>query len=152
MADICEKITRGKNCNSPRKGKQDPHRLSGTLKRRRTYSVDAVLRVTNRVTEHGSQATVLGNIGLPSIAQPSSDTLSPHQCTEEYQPQSLQVGQVIRQSLFTPIRNPSWNPLLPFTSAYEYKLARFFHQSKTSMKQIDNFSKTSWYLWIPPGQ
>ncbi|KAF8414858.1 hypothetical protein BGX38DRAFT_1147781 [Terfezia claveryi] len=73
--------------------------------------------------------------------QVSSDPLSPHPCTEEYPPQSLQVGQVIRQSLFTQIRNPSWNPLLPFTNAYEYKLARFFHQSKTSMKQIDQFFK-----------
>ena len=51
------------------------------------------------------------------------------------------VGQVIRQSLFIDIRNPSWNPLFPFMNhdAHEYKLARFFHQSKTSMKQIDQF-------------
>ncbi|KAF8435536.1 hypothetical protein BGX38DRAFT_1286409 [Terfezia claveryi] len=134
----------GKELQLPKKpATPDPHSLSGTLKRRRKYSDDAVLRVTNGVTEHGSEATptVLGNIRLPSIAQISSDTLSPHQCTEEYLPQSLQVGQVTRQSLFTPILNPSWNPLLPFTSAYEYKLARFFHQSKTSMKQIDQFFK-----------
>jgi hypothetical protein len=49
------------------------------------------------------------------------------------------VGQVIRLSIFTHIRDPSWNPLSPFSNAYEYKLARFFHQSKTSMKQIDQF-------------
>jgi len=62
---------------------------------------------------------------------------SPAASLEYHLPHSLMVGQAIRRSLFIHIRSPSWNPLSPFTTAYEYKLARFFHQSKTSMKQID---------------
>jgi len=130
--------------NAPEKASRaDPQSLSGPLKRRRKYSVDAPNRVTNGITQDSSDAplAVISNIRLGSIAQTSSDPPSPHTSTEEYLPHTLEVGQVIRQSLFTQNRNPSWNPLSPFTNAYEYKLARFFHQSKTSLKQIDQFFK-----------
>ena len=42
---------------------------------------------------------------------------------------------------FQHIRSQHFDPLAPFISAYEYKLARFFPQSKTSLKDIDRFFK-----------
>jgi len=35
------------------------------------------------------------------------------------------------------------NPIFPFQSIYEYKLARFFHESKTSGINIDRFFKSN---------
>ena len=34
-----------------------------------------------------------------------------------------------------------FNPISPLQNAYEYKLARFFHDSKTSLTNIDRFFK-----------
>jgi len=84
------------------------------------------------------------NHNLDSIETPGSRRAivgpdSPAASLEYHLPHSLMVRQVIRHSLFTHIRSPLWNPLSPFTTAYEYKLARFLHQNKTSMKQIDQF-------------
>ena len=84
------------------------------------------------------------NHGLDGIKLPDSrgTPMAPDDRVASRQQHLLEVrmvGQVICQSLFIDIRHPSWNPLIPFSNAYEYKLARFFHQSKTSMKQIYQF-------------
>jgi len=84
------------------------------------------------------------NHGLDGIKSPNreatplapDDPVASHQ---QYLSEELMVGQAIRRSLFIDIQNPSWNPLFPFTNAHEYKLARFFHKSKTSRKEIDQF-------------
>ena len=108
--------------------------MSGTIKRCRMNSPKG----SNRVA---SKPTATGNLSIekctPNRRGTFPDPLNPDRPTDQRLPQSLQVGQVIRKSFFTHIRDPSWNPLLPFANAYNYKLARFFHQSKTSMKQID---------------
>lgn len=49
------------------------------------------------------------------------------------------VEQVICRSLFIHHRNLSWNPLLPLSHAYAYKLGCFFYQTKTSIQQIGQF-------------
>jgi len=36
-----------------------------------------------------------------------------------------------------------FNPIFPFQSAYEYKVAKFFHESKSSLTNIDRFFKAS---------
>jgi len=97
-----------------------------------------------RATNASPQQDLDDNHNLNSIETPGSRRAtvgpdSPAASLEHHLPHSLMVGQAIRRSLFTHIRSPSWNPLSPFMTAYEYKLAHFFHQSKTSMKQIDQF-------------
>src|SRR5437868_5039394 len=100
-----------------------------------SLQVEQTLTLANKPP---SNSTVLTNVNIENTLP---DPLNPHSPAEELLPLSLQVGQVMRQSLFIHVRSPSWNPLAPFINAYEYKLARFFHQSKTSMKQIDQFFK-----------
>jgi len=111
-----------------------------TIKRTRLTNSSSM---TNTLSSSSQRIVDLNN-PLVNAKSPDSrctptDPVSPDESLEERLPASLKVGQVIRRSIFTHIRDPSWNPLSPFSNAYEYKLARFFHQSKTSMKQIDQF-------------
>ena len=52
-----------------------------------------------------------------------------------------EAGKVIGAFIFQYVRSQQFNPLAPFANAYEYKLARFFHESKTSLKDINKFFK-----------
>jgi len=77
---------------------------------------------------------VLVSLETPDCRGTAPDPVSQDASLEQRLPQRLMVGQVLHQSLFSHIRDPSWNPLSLFTNTLEYKLARFFHQSKMSMK------------------
>jgi len=114
----------------------EPQSVPRNLKRRCLNNLGA--------TNASPQQDLDDNHNLDSIEIPGGRraTVGPDSLVaslEHHLPHSLMVGQAIRRSLFTHIRSPSWNLLSPFMTAYEYKLARFFHQSKTSMKQIDQF-------------
>jgi len=54
-------------------------------------------------------------------------------------PPRYEAGKVVKVCVFQDVRSRQFNPLAPFESVYEYKLARFFHESKTSLKNIDSF-------------
>ena len=56
-------------------------------------------------------------------------------------PLEYEAGKIICTFEFRHIRSAAFRPLVPFTNAYEYKLARFFHNNKTSLKDIDRFFK-----------
>jgi hypothetical protein len=56
-------------------------------------------------------------------------------------PSEFEAGKVLKTSIFKSIRSPQYNPLAPFQNMYEYKLAWLFHQSKTSLQDINNFFK-----------
>ena len=61
---------------------------------------------------------------------------SPHCLPLEYK-----AGMVFCTFEFQHIRSVAFRPLLPFTNTYQYKLARFFHNSKISLKDIDRLFK-----------
>ena len=63
-------------------------------------------------------------------------------------PLEHKAGKVICTFEFQHIRSAAFRPLAPFTNAYKYKLARFFHNSRTSLKDIDRFFKDG---LRPPG-
>ena len=52
-------------------------------------------------------------------------------------------GKVIGMCICQYVRTELFNPLATFESVYEYKLARFFHSSKTRFRQIDEFFKSN---------
>jgi len=114
----------------------EPQSVPRNLKRRRLNNLGAMNASPQQDLDNNHN---LDSIETPGGRRATVGPDSPAASLEHHLPHSLMVGQAIRRSLFTHIRSPSWNPLSPFTTAYEYKLARFFHQSKISMKQIDQF-------------
>jgi len=48
-------------------------------------------------------------------------------------------GKIVKVCVLKDVRSRQFNPLAPFENVYEYKLARFFYKSKTSLKNIDSF-------------
>ncbi|KAF8415902.1 hypothetical protein BGX38DRAFT_1281117 [Terfezia claveryi] len=65
----------------------------------------------------------------------------------QYLPE-YEVGKII---VTIPLNNLRWlqfNPIAPFQNTYEYKLVRFFYESKTSLTNIDHFFKQN---LLPPG-
>jgi hypothetical protein len=54
-------------------------------------------------------------------------------------PARYQAGYPIRDSPFSKERSPNYNHLAPFQNARDYKLARFFTQSKVPKSKIDQF-------------
>lgn len=119
---------------------EQPQGVSRTIKRRRLSELRAANTLSSQpIVALEDNDEVLVSIETPDRRGTAPDPVSQDASLEQRLPQRLMVGQVIHRSLFSHIRDPSWNPLSPFTNAYEYKLARFFHQSKTSMKQIGRF-------------
>jgi len=58
-------------------------------------------------------------------------------------PAEYEVGKIIATRPLDDLQRLQFNPIFPFQSAYEYKLAKFFHESKTSFTNIDRFFKAS---------
>jgi len=50
-----------------------------------------------------------------------------------------EAGKIVKVCVFKDVRSRQFNPLAPFENVYKYKLARFFHENKTSLKNIDSF-------------
>ena len=71
-----------------------------------------------------------------------SDTGELQQATQRRGPEYV-AGKVIGMCIFQYVRSERFNPLAPFDNVYEYKLARFFHRSKTCLNQIDEFFKSN---------
>ena len=76
-------------------------------------------------------------------SQVPTSVLGPTRQDSHYVPPEYEAGRVIRTFTFQHIRSGQFNPLAPFANAYEYKLARFFHESRTSLKDIDIFFKNN---------
>ncbi|KAF8424431.1 hypothetical protein BGX38DRAFT_1147204 [Terfezia claveryi] len=72
-------------------------------------------------------------------------TLSTRACEQGPRrlPPEHAAGKVIKECIFRYVRSLQFNPLSPFANVYEYKLARFFHDSKISLKQINKFFKNN---------
>jgi len=87
-----------------------------------------------------------GSIGTTAAAadrqEPTPPTEEPRSSPESLPPQYA-AGRVIKRSIFKHVRSQQFDALAPFANVYEYKLARFFHQSKTTLKQIDDFFKNN---------
>ncbi|KAF8433151.1 hypothetical protein BGX38DRAFT_1146209 [Terfezia claveryi] len=79
------------------------------------------------------------------VADSHGLSLSPRECEQGSQrlPPEHAAGKVIKECIFRYVRSWQYNPLSPFANVYEYKLARFFHDSKISLKQIDKFFKNN---------
>ena len=71
---------------------------------------------------------------------PTLDTGEPLQLPHHLPPE-VEAGKITQTFTFAHIRSKQYNPLAPFTSAYQYNLARYFHESKASMKSIDTYFK-----------
>ncbi|KAF8419153.1 hypothetical protein BGX38DRAFT_1280452 [Terfezia claveryi] len=56
-------------------------------------------------------------------------------------PAKYEAGKIIATIPLNNLRRLQFNPISPFQNAYEYKLVRFFHESKTSLTNIDHFFK-----------
>src|SRR5258706_1240879 len=56
-------------------------------------------------------------------------------------PPNCQAGFPLRPYPFTSQRSSDWNPLYPFQSANDYKLARFFSAAKVPKTRMDEFFK-----------
>jgi len=54
-------------------------------------------------------------------------------------PPRYEPGNIVEVCVFKDVRSRQFNPLVPYENVYEYKLVRFFYQSKTSLKNIDSF-------------
>ncbi|KAF8414646.1 hypothetical protein BGX38DRAFT_1281763 [Terfezia claveryi] len=66
----------------------------------------------------------------------------------EVRTSSVEVGDVFKESGRSLCSLHNICQQTPFQNAYEYKLARFFHESKTSLTNIDRFFKQN---LLPPG-
>jgi len=53
------------------------------------------------------------------------------------------VGKIIATRALDDLLRLQFNPILPFQSTYEYKLAKFFYESKTYLTNINRFFKAS---------
>ena len=58
-----------------------------------------------------------------------------------YLPAQYEAGTVVGMGPLGDLQKLDFNPISPFQNAYEYMLARFFHDSKTSLTNIDRFFK-----------
>jgi len=58
-----------------------------------------------------------------------------------YLPATYEVGKIIGIRPLKDLQLLEFNPISPFQNACEYKVARFFHKSKTSLTNIDQFFK-----------
>jgi len=54
-------------------------------------------------------------------------------------PPRYEFGKIVEVYVFKIVQSRQLNSLAPFENVYKYKLARFFHPSKTSLKNIDTF-------------
>ena len=127
--------------------------VATSYKHGHSYSLGVVCCVkrckgTIRTTSTGSKS----KLGVLNSAATENDVLSlqePILATVEPQQHFLAseyaAGKVIHISIFQHIWCPQYNPLALFEYVYKYKLAWFFHQSKTSLKAMDSFIKNSVY-------
>jgi len=56
-------------------------------------------------------------------------------------PAEYEAGKIIATRALDDLQRLRFNPIFPFQTAYQYKLAKFFHESKTSLVNIDRFFK-----------
>jgi len=75
--------------------------------------------------------------------QPTVEEVNELQWAPQWLGSQYEAGKVIGICIFQYIRSPDFNPLALFETAYEYKLAQYFHWSKASLRQIDEFFKTN---------
>ena len=52
------------------------------------------------------------------------------------------AGRVIRQAPFENVRDPNWDPFYPFSLSLDYKLARWYVETKTPATKIDQLFKS----------
>ena len=125
----------GSKCLHTAATPEQPQEVSRTIKRRRLSELRAANTLSSQpIVALEDNDEVLVSIEMPDCRGTAPDPASQDASLRQRPPPRLMVRQVIHRSLFSHIRDPSWNPLSPFSNAYEYKLARFFHQSKSSMK------------------
>jgi len=56
-------------------------------------------------------------------------------------PAEYEGGKIIATRALDDLQHLRFNPIFPFQTAYQYKLPKFFHESKTSLVNIDRFFK-----------
>jgi len=61
----------------------------------------------------------------------------------EYLPAEYEAGKIVAVRALDDLQRLQLNPIFLFQSVPEYKLARFFHESKTSLINIDRFFKAN---------
>ena len=57
----------------------------------------------------------------------------------QYLPAQYDPGKVVGMQAIGDLQNVDCNTISPFQPAYAYKFARFFHDSKTSLTNMDRF-------------
>jgi len=80
---------------------------------------------------------------LMLLVSKQSRTLEGSQPVPEHLPAEYEAGKIVAVRALDDLQRLQLNLLFPFQSVPEYKLARFFHESTTSLINIDRFFKAN---------